>query len=45
MVIMLYLLFDRNSNGHFSFAEFDDIINMNLIPNYVKIVKKERKRW
>lgn len=42
---MLYLVFDRNQNGHFSFAEFDDIINQNLIPNYAKIIKRERKRW
>ena len=42
--IMLFLLFDRRGQGWFNYAEFSDIIQRRLKPNFMVIVRNERAR-
>ena len=43
--IMLFRLFDRQNVGYFSYAEFTDIIDRKLRPNYLLFVREERERY
>ena len=45
IVIMLFKLFDRSDKGYFGFVEFEEIIDERMMPNYKKIVVRERERW
>ena len=45
IVIMLFKLFDRSDRGYFGFVEFEEIIDERMMPNYKKIVVRERERW
>ena len=45
LVVMLFKLFDRSDRGYFSFSEFEEIIDERMMPNYKKIVIRERERW
>ena len=45
LVVMLFKLFDRSDRGYFSFLEFEEIVDERMIPNFKKIVERERERW
>lgn len=42
---MCFRLFDREENDFFGYQIYEDILEENLIPNFKKIVKKERANW
>jgi len=45
VVYMLFKLFDRSDNNYFTFVEFEDIIEERMMPNYKKVVLRERERY
>jgi len=45
LVQMCFRLFDREENDFFGYKMFEDIIEGNIIPNFINIVKIERERW
>jgi hypothetical protein len=45
MRIMLFRLFDRRNQGWFNYAEFSDIVDGRLKPNFCVMIRDERRRW
>lgn len=43
--IMLFRVFDRQNLGYFNYAQFSDILEKRLKPNYKMIVRMERARF